>query len=68
MALDFCEGLAPAVLSGEKYGYIDKTGRVVIQPQFHFASSFSNGVAFVAIDGKPGYIDKAGHYIWKPTN
>ncbi len=40
----------------------------MIRPQFSFAGSFAEGVALVAIDNKFGYIDKAGDYIWKPTD
>lgn len=56
------------VLNG-KVGYIDKTGKLVIQPQFDspFQLSFQEGLALVTIGGKGGYIDKAGQYIWAPT-
>jgi hypothetical protein len=43
-----------------KYGYIDKTGKIVIKPQFDFAESFSEGLAWVSISGKDGYINKTG--------
>ena len=42
----FSEGLA-RVKSGNKWGYIDKTGKLVIQPQLDEANSFSEGVALV---------------------
>jgi len=50
-----------------KLGYIDKTGQIVINPQFDWASSFFEGLARVWIGGKSGYIDKAGEYVWEPT-
>ncbi|UBF26030.1 WG repeat-containing protein [Kovacikia minuta CCNUW1] len=59
---DFSEGLA-AVKIGEKYGYIDRTGNLIIQPKFDYAGSFSEGLAVVGKEGEPekwGYIDKAG--------
>lgn len=67
----------PAVKTGEKRDYIDKTGKYVIKPQFDGAFSFSDGLAFVRIggdwlalvpkiDGKYGYIDKTGRYLSKP--
>lgn len=39
--------------SDRKYGYIDKTGAVVIQPQFDVAYDFSEGLAEVNYDVKP---------------
>jgi len=52
----------------KKYGYIDKTGKIVIEPKFDNAWSFSEGLARVKIDDKDGYIDKTGKYVWEPTN
>jgi YARHG domain/WG containing repeat len=46
-----------------KYGYIDKTGKIVIEPQFEDAEDFSEGLASIKIDGKYGYIDKTGKII-----
>ncbi len=42
----FSEGMA-RVKIGEKWGYIDKTGKLVIAPQFDEADAFSDGVALV---------------------
>jgi len=45
-----------------KYGFINKQGAMVIQPQFDFALSFSGGFAAVRIGsnetGKYGYINR----------
>lgn len=35
-----------------KYGYIDKTGKIIITPQFDEAYPFSEGLASVKIGGK----------------
>ena len=34
----------------KKYGFIDKSGKVVIEQQFNDASAFSEGLARVAIE------------------
>ena len=65
VSLYFFEGLV-AVLSHGKYGFADKTGNLVIPPQFDQASGFSEGVAAVKIDGKYGYIDKTGEWVIEP--
>jgi len=61
----FSEGLA-LIGTGGKYGYIDKTGRVVIKPQFDHGEDFSDGMACVKIGGKHGYINHDGVMIVKP--
>lgn len=50
------------VLMGDKWGYIDQSGDIVINPQFSSASFFSDGMAAVSISGKYGYINKKGEY------
>ena len=53
-----------------KYGYMDKDGNVVINPQFDRADDFSEGLARVRIGdektGKWGYIDKEGKFVINP--
>ncbi len=64
-----------------KYGYIDETGKMVINPMFESAEDFSEGVAGVCIgngcyfsppsetpkeEGKWGYIDKTGAMVIPP--
>ena len=51
------------VCSGEKWGYINKKGRFLINPQFAQADYFREGLALVkSLDGKMGFIDKKGNY------
>lgn len=57
-----------------KQGYIDKTGKFVINPQFDGAGDFSEGLARVCIGGsyppccggKWGYIDRTGKILINP--
>jgi hypothetical protein len=51
-AMYFQDGLAP-VMKGEKWGYIDKTGAVVIDYKFNFVTPFSHGIAVVGISLPP---------------
>lgn len=46
-----------------KWGYADMEGKVVIEPQYEAAKSFSNGVAAVCIDGKWGYINTKAQVV-----
>lgn len=46
------DGLAAASVGG-KYGYVDKSGEIVIDPQYTFASPFQNEVAFVSTKNIP---------------
>ena len=66
----FSEGLAP-VLSFNKLGFMDRTGKVVIEPLFRETSGFSEGLAAVKIIGSDGqytwgYIDRAGRFAIVP--
>jgi len=47
------------------YGYIDKTGKMVIPAIFESASNFDGDLAEVRLNGKQCYIDKNGKIIWK---
>ena len=62
---DFSEGLA-GVKIGDKWGYINKTGEIVIPPQFEGAKKFSEGLAAVQVGCLWGYVDKTGTFIIKP--
>jgi len=55
-------------LMKNKVGYIDKTGKIVIEPKFSSGNNFSNEMALVAVDNRsyPCYIDKAGNIIIRP--
>ena len=52
----------------EKWGYVDRTGKWVIEPRFQRAEPFYKGLAQVIIDNKVAYINQAGHYVWGPDS
>ncbi|ABA22134.1 serine/threonine protein kinase [Trichormus variabilis ATCC 29413] len=48
----------------DKYGYIDQSGQVIIQPQFNEAHNFAEELACVQFDNKKyGYIDLSGRVV-----
>jgi KWG Leptospira. len=49
-----------------KWGYIDKTGRIILAAQFDSANEFSEGLAFVKVGEKHGYINKTGQIVIEP--
>lgn len=49
-----------------KLGYMDKSGKMVIEPKFEAGSIFVNGIAPVKVGENVGYIDKKGEYVIKP--
>jgi len=58
----FSEGLVAVRIDG-KFGYADKTGRIVIVPQFDEVYPFREGVACVCIRSRWGVIDKTGEWV-----
>lgn len=49
-----------------KYGYMDKSGKLVVDCIYDYASNFCSGVSYVAIiGGKRGVIDKKGDFVGK---
>lgn len=66
----FSGGLAKTTV-GEKEGFIDKTGRVAITPQFDAVYNFSEDLAAVGIGSnwktmKWGFIDKSSKFVINP--
>jgi hypothetical protein len=61
-----CEGLAAFTRDDEKWGYVDRDLKVVIEPTFDAASGFSCGLADVRQGGKYGYIDATGRFAIPP--
>ena len=69
------EKLLP-VKSGGKFGFIDRAGKMVVNPQFDDASRFASGRALVCLgkcdfsskkdESKYGYIDDTGRIVINP--
>ena len=59
---EFNDGLA-LVSDGSKYGFIDKTGRTIIDLKYDNAGVFHEGLAAVIQNGKCGYINKIGTIV-----
>jgi len=55
----FAEGRA-VFYEGQKCGYLDKTGKTVIEPQFDRCFAFAEGLAKIRIGELYGFIDKSG--------
>lgn len=54
------------VIQGGKWGYMDKTGRMAIKPQYDCAWDFSDGLACVQVGLLRGYIDEKNTMVIKP--
>ena len=59
----FSEGLAAVQNSDGLWGYVDKTGKVVIPCEWEKAGDFNNGIASVRRDRKYGCINTFGQII-----
>lgn len=62
---NFSEGLA-VVKVGDRYGYADKNGALVISAKYDLANPFREGLAVVAFNGGFGFIDKGGNTVVEP--
>ena len=66
----FSEDRLMVIVDG-KVGFADKTGEIVIAPQFDLSPPargyvFSGGLAPMAVDKKWGYIDRSGKFVIPP--
>lgn len=62
--LDSLADLIPIIeKKHSKWGYVNKKGEIAITPNFHFASSFSGGLAYVVGDEGKGFIDSKGAFV-----
>jgi len=73
-ASNFSEGLAAVDLgniNAPKFGYINKKGEIIIEPQFNQAAEFKDGVSVACIKvskqvSKCGLINKEGKFVVNP--
>jgi hypothetical protein len=49
-----------------KYGFIERTGKIIIKTRFEDVGEFFEGRALVQIAGKWGYLDNAGKVVIEP--
>jgi WG containing repeat len=64
---DFSEGLAGVSLGEAGWGFIDRTGKVVIEAKFVWVyQGFRHGLAEITLDGKSTYINKQGEHVGPP--
>jgi hypothetical protein len=60
------EGPLFAIVQGGKWGYVDRTGQIVIPPRFDLAGRFSEGLAPVKLGQTLGYVDRTGEIVLVP--
>ena len=63
---NFGNGLAPVRKNSNLFGYVDRSGTMVITEQFEIAHTFHEDRAAVFIDGNWTFIDKSGKQITSP--
>lgn len=54
--------IVPANING-KFGFIDISDQIIIEPKYENANVFTEGLAAVSLNGKWGYIDITGTHI-----
>ena len=69
---DFSEGLAwfrqaSAVGGADRYGFIDATGEVMIEPRPGPVNDFGEGLAGYTRQGRWGFMDRDGREVIKPS-
>lgn len=62
----YAEGFITVQVAEDAFGFLDKTGNLVIEPRFNRADNFSEGLCHVQINEKWGYIDKTGRIVIEP--
>jgi tetratricopeptide (TPR) repeat protein len=66
-AMPFVDDSYAAVLENGAWGFVDKSGKFAIEPQYEEARSFSNGFAAVKKFGKWGFINVENKMLIEPV-
>lgn len=56
-----------AFKSGDAWGFVDATGKIIIKPQYEDAKSFSNSMGGIKIDGKWTFINSQNKIVVDET-
>jgi WG containing repeat len=57
--------LAP-IKKNNKWGFVDKNGKLVIPPLYDRVANFSDGLAAVQVNGELGFIDISNRFVILP--
>ncbi len=60
------EAILFPVKENSKYGYMDKTGKVVVAPSFDHAFNFQEGMGRIKLNGRYGFVNAKGEVQIKP--
>lgn len=63
---NFHGGIARIGLAGNRWGYIDTSGKWIIPAQFKYLDEFSEDLACAVMEDKAGFINKTGKWIIEP--
>ncbi len=70
-ARSFSESRAAVLIDG-RWGFIDTSGNLIGEARYDEVRDFKNGLArvyqYFGEDERMGYIDRAGDYVWFPTD
>jgi hypothetical protein len=53
-------------LKGDKFGYANSKGEIVIEPKYDYVLLFENGFALVRLNNKWGIIKQSGQFLFEP--
>ena len=58
------------IMVGDKYGFMDSQGNIVIEPQYNYANSLfsEEGFCFVTTDDRRGFINRTGTFVLELGN
>ncbi len=66
-ARPFFTGNYTAVKVGDQWGFVDKSGNMILEAQYEDAKPFGNEIAAVKLDGLWGYVTAQGRVVIDPV-